>query len=268
MIELPISNRGLCYLIIIAIMMTLQSCSSTKNFTYLRDVDQNEVISNLKAINMPVYTIEVKDNLFVSIISSNVEMNKLYNPAVSGTQSSSFVQYEGSANQYVNGFEVDGHGDINLPLLKKINVVGLTVEQIEQKIQSVASEYLKDVTVKVKLLSYRVTVMGEVKNPGVYYNFGKDFTVMNAISMASGTNDYAKLSKVLVLRQQAKEVQTFTLDLNSKSSIYAEGFFLQPNDVVIVQPSKNKNILLKSPVITVFFSAVSSFLLLLKFVKL
>jgi len=251
----------------ICVSQILIQCTSSKNFTYFKDAGKGETIVNTNKIELPAYKIEVKDNLFVSIISSNEEMNRLYNPAISGTQTSTILQFEGPASQYINGFEVDGQGEINLPFFKKIHVIGLTTEQAEQIIQLKASEYLKDVTVKVKLLTFRVTVMGEVKMPGIYHNYSKEFSVLDAISMASGMNDYSKLNNVTVLRPGIKESKTFILDLNSKQSIYSEGFYLKPNDVVFVQPTKSKNINLRSPVVTVIFSSVSSILLLLNFLR-
>ena len=252
---------------ILLLSLLFCGCTSTKKFTYLRDLDPNGTIRTPLATSAPEYKISVNDNLYVSIVSSNADMNKVYNPSISGNPSSSYVQLEGTGNQYINGFEVDAAGDLNLPLFHKIHAEGLTIEQLEKKIQEVASELLKDVTVKVKLLSFRVTVMGEVKSPGVYYNYSRDLNVLSAISMAGGMTDYSKLNNVLVVRPHQNASNTFTIDLNSKSTFNSAGFYLRPNDMVFVQPSKNKNIVLKLPLITVVLGTISSFLLLLNFLK-
>lgn len=258
--------RVIGYLLIAAIVFSNSSCISYHNLTYLKNEKKDQHLHGYPR-SVPPYHIRVKDNLFVSIISSDLEINKLYNPAHGGSPNTTNNEYENPANQFIFGYEVDSVGNIHLPLIGRINVVGRTIIQTEKIIEDTARHYLKEVTAKVKLLNNRVSVMGEVRNPGVYYKYGYEFTVFEAISMANGTTNYAQLDSVLVLRPSRDGTQTFVLNLQNKSAFESDAYYLQPNDVVIISPGKNKNLELRLPIYTVSLTAISAVLLLANFLK-
>jgi polysaccharide export outer membrane protein len=246
------------------IIAGLSSCTSAKKLTYLRDLDEGEFLKGSPKA-APVYKIKAKDNLYVSINSSDPEMNKLFNPADAVNQSSS--GYEGQVSRTVNGNTVDLQGNINLPLIGNIPVEGKSIRESEAVIGEAAKKYLKEVTVKVKLLSYKITVLGEIKVPGVYYNYNDYITIFDAISIAQGTTDYAKLENVLILRSTPTGTRSFALNLNSKNCLSSEGYYLQPNDIVFLQPGKNKNLQQRLPLIGIGVGAASALLLLLNYLK-
>jgi len=197
------------------------------------------------------------------------EVNVLFIPSKAGNsiQSGTQQNYGQLSGQYLNGFQVDLSGDVTLPIIGKVALAGNSLKQAREIIQAKADQYLKEATVKVKLLSFKVTVLGEVKNPGVYYNYNNQMTVLDGISMASGVTDYGRIQKVLVLRPTDKGSKTFRLDLTNKQFLSSEAFFLQPNDVVYVEPDKYKNVKLNSPVYSLFLSTISSLILILNVVK-
>lgn len=253
--------RTLGYLLAMILLLSNSSCISYKNLNYLKDTKNEERLRGYPKTG-PLYHIRTKDNLYVSLISNDVEVNKLYNPAHAGSTQSTNNEFQTPANQLVYGFEVDSSGFINLPLIGKVNVLGKTLTQSEKIIEDTARHFLKEVTAKVKLLNNRVTVIGEVKNPGMYYKYGPDFTIFEAIGMASGVTNYAQLDSVLILRPTKDGSQTFIVNLKSKSALASDAYFLQPNDVVMVQPGKNKNLELRVPIYTITIAAVSAALLL------
>ena len=106
--------------------------------------------------------------------------------------------------------------------------------------------------------------MGEVTSPGVYYGYNPEFTIFDAISNAGGLTSSAKLSKVLVLRRTVEGSKTMTLNLGSESALASDGYFLEPNDVVLIPPAKYKNAQLSLPFYTALLSTITTFLLILK----
>src|ERR1700753_2784774 len=109
------------------LIMVLFSCRSHKELIYLRDANGNEQLTGT-AQTLPVYRIQKKDNLFVSILSANPDLNKLYNPADAGNNGISTAnQYENQGEQFISGYEVDGSGAVDLPIIGKVNVAGKTV---------------------------------------------------------------------------------------------------------------------------------------------
>jgi polysaccharide export outer membrane protein len=246
-----------------ALMLFCTSCTNAKKLTIMKDLSPNQTVPGPKP--PPVYHIRAKDNLYIGISTPDQDLSKMTDPTSNGA--SVAMAYEGTASKSVNGNVVDIEGNINLPMLGKIPVAGLTVSEAEDTIRGFTKQYLKDATVKVRLLSYKVTVLGEVKMPGIYFNYNSYITVLDAISLAQGTTDYAKLADVLVLRPTTSGTKTFSLNLNSKSAIQSSAWYLQPDDVVVLQPGKNKGLQQKLPLVGVLVGSLSALLLLLNYLK-
>jgi len=246
------------------ILFSLFSCTSAKKLTYFQDLTPNETLKGLPR-PAPVYKIRLSDNLFVGIYSQDPEMNKLYDP--SGTSNQASVAFEGAASRAVNGNIVSPDGTISLPALGKIKVEGKTIREAEELIHTAAKEFLKEVSVKVRVLTYKITVIGEVKVPGVYYNYNDYLTIFDAIALAQGTTDFAKLQEVLVTRNIPGGTKTYTMDLNSKTSFQSDGYYLLPGDVVFLQPARNKGLAQKLPLAGVIVGSISALLLLLNYLN-
>lgn len=249
------------------LLFSLFSCKSSKDLIYLKDAGNNEFIKGL-----PVeYTLKPGDILYVSIKTSNPEVNAIYNPE-SGMEGSSqyggygYQKYSSPSGAYLYGFEIADDGTINLPMLGKIKVSAVTLDQVEAVVQKRADEYLKDAIVKVKILNFKVTVTGEVRNPGVYYNYDNSMTAIEAIAMANGNTDFAAIGEVMVVRPLPGGDKTYMLDLSSKRAYLSEAFYLQPNDYVIVRPDKHKNLQLNSQAYSLMLSSLSVLIAVLGFV--
>ncbi|MEL7587632.1 MAG: polysaccharide biosynthesis/export family protein [Prolixibacteraceae bacterium] len=248
--------------VIFVMALFFAGCRSSKDLIYLKNATDNELITVLPE-DQTQYVIKTGDILYVSIKSMNPEVNALFNPE-EGMQlqagSFGFQKFTSPQGAYLYGFEVDGDGNLNVPLLGRIHVAGNLQEQVEKIVQDKANKFLKDATVKVKLLNYKVTVLGEVKMPGVYYNYNNDFTVFEAIAMANGNTDYATIKRVMVVRPETGGKRTYVLDLSEKKVYQSPAFYLHPNDYVFVEPDKNKNFQLNSQSISVFFSSLGMML--------
>ena len=255
---------GVCLFFLLAILF---SCRSSREMMYLRDVKgQKQVLNGLPA-NPPLYRLKPKDNLFISIISSNPDLNRIYNPYQVSTNTTVSNQFENLAGQYVHGYEIDSEGNVTLPVIGKVKLAGKTLPESQMLLESKAETYLKQATVKVRLLNFKVTVLGEVKNPGVYYSYGYNCSELDAMGMANGCTDFASLENVMVLRPVSNGSMSYTLNFNNKDALNSEAFYLQPNDVVFVQPGRNKFLQPRLSGITIALGAVSSTLLLLNYLK-
>jgi polysaccharide export outer membrane protein len=257
------------FLPLLLLLLIFSSCRSNKDLTIFRDITTQQTLKGYPDLP-PEHHINEFDNLYVSIVSSNKEMNEIYNPAfseTSGRATNSSLIYTQVPGQYIYGYQIDANGDISLPLIGKVNVRGLTLRQSEAAIHAKAKEYLKELSVKVRLLNYKVTVMGEVVKPGVYYNYNYNFTVMDAISEANGITNHADLENVLVIRPTAQGSLTFNLNLSTKEALVSKAYYLQPNDIVIIKPARYKNVQLRAPVYTLVLSTSAAILLLLNFLN-
>jgi polysaccharide export outer membrane protein len=248
-------------LILIAISI-LSSCRSPKEFTYFQDVNTDQHIAGVSN-TVKEYNIKQYDNLYVSIKTLNPEVNLLFESNSSDGYSGGTSQMYGSlVSQYINGYQVDSLGTITLPILGSVEVAGLTLKQTQEKIYKKSLEFIKDPTIRVKLLSFKVNLSGEVRVPGVYYSYNEKLNIFEAIAMANGVTDNAKLEKVVVIRPTTKGSDSYSLDLTSKSVLSSEAYYLQPNDMVYIQPSKNKRMELNSTSYSLFLSTVTTILII------
>jgi polysaccharide biosynthesis/export protein len=260
-------NNGLLLLTFLCLLWSLfscYSCTNAKKLTVMDDLSPDESIQGLPK-PAPFYRIKPKDNLYIDISTQDQDLTKMTDPTGNGLPIAS--AFEGLASRFVNGNLVDAGGNITLPMLGKIAVAGMTTAEVQDTIRAISKQYLKDATVKVRLLNYKVTVMGEVKLPGIYYNYNNYITVLDAISLAQGTTDYAKLTDVLVLRPTPRGTRTYSINLNSKTALSSGAWYLQPDDVVILQPGKNKGLQQKLPLIGIVVGSLSALLLLLNYLK-
>ncbi len=258
-------------LLFLLLITTFFSCRSSKELIYLGDATANENIKGLSS-SVTEHILEPGDILYVSIKSTNNDVNLLYNPesTMEANTGQSYMKFTTPSGAYLYGFEIDKAGDVKLPMLGHSKVSGMTQTGAEQVIQKKADETLTDAIVKVKLLNFKITVMGEVRNPGVYYNYNNSINLIEALAMASGNTDFATIKDVMVVRPTAEGNKTFLLDLTSKDVYASEAFYLHPNDNIIVRPDKHKSTQLNSQAYSLFLSSTSvlvtvlGFLLVLK----
>ncbi len=243
------------------IIVNFTSCRSTKDITVLQDMNHEQFLKGVPGL-APEYRIKPDDNLFVEIQSLNPEVNQLLSPPQSASyQANGIQQMSGLSGQYLSGYMVDNEGSVTLPLLGKITVAGHTVNETLRLIEQKSREFVKDATVKVKLLSYKITVMGEVRSPGVYYNYSNSITLFEALSMAGGITDYASVKKILVVRPTSDGTQSYRIDLTKKEMAGSKVYYLLPNDMVYVAPDSYKNFGMNAQVWTMSLSAITTALL-------
>ncbi len=241
-------------------MLITVSCNRKTQLLYLKSTS-NEVLGT---INPPVYLIKPGDVLSIQIYTQDPNISRLFNLANTQTANS---YYNSEISSYISGFSVNDSGQVNLPVIGKVKISEQSVHDAQETIQLAANKYLKDALVVVKLLSFRITVIGEVKRPGTYTNYKDNLNIFEAIGLAGDLSDYGERSNILVLRNTPKGVKTFRMNLQDKTIVASEGFFLQPNDTVIVEPRKGKVMALNTPNIQLLLSTLTTVLLFLNFLK-
>src|SRR5664280_2142076 len=178
---------------------------------------------------------------------------------------------QGDAGGSFMGYNVSPDGYITLVPIGQIKISGLTLEETRIKLQELTERVFLNSTVECKLLSFKFTVIGEVKVPGAYINYNNYLTVIEAIGRAGGVGDLGNRDRVLVIRPMDKGTKTYRINLQDKNILNSEAYFLLPNDVVIVEPLKQKifnmNLPIVSFIITTTLTALSTTLLLINYLK-
>lgn len=207
-------------------------CVRYKQLTYLDRVNAGDTYSD----SIFAYKVQKGDMLDISIKSpdpSRVEIFLHEGATTGGGQA-------GPAMLYLKSYLVDDSGFVRIPLAGNVKVEGLTLAEIDIAISSKLSEYLKFTTVSTKLLSFRITVLGEVKTPGTQFVYAPMLNIYQAIGQAGDITDIGDRSRVKVMRRKGGKTVVEEVNLDGNALITSEYMYLQPNDVVYVLPLKVK----------------------------
>lgn len=254
-----IRHHGL--LLLIMFIVAFSSCTSYRNLVYLQH-KSSDTLNTYKAVP-PDYHIQLRDVLFIRIVSLDQDVTQ----AINATSPSTGSQFNSDASFFLYGYNVSDSGYVELPVIGKVYVLNKTLDEAKKDISKQTAKYLKDATVIVKLISFKYSVLGEVNRPGVYQNFNNQLTVLEAISNAGDITDYGNRKKVMVIRPGTNGTKTFRLDLTKTNILNSDGFFLLPNDIVYVEPVRSYNFKVNIPVISLFLTSITTFILLLNYVN-
>ncbi len=221
-------------LVIIGILAYLTSCTPQKKLIYLQEKSQSES-SKVYNSKSPDYRLRAYDVLYIRVNSINSESFDFFNVG-QGINNSYLFQSE--MGVYLNSYTINDSGFINFPVVGDLFVSGLTIEEAQRKIQSSINIYLKDATTTVKLASYRVSIVGDVLRPGVYYFYQDKVNLLEAIAKAGDLTVYGNRTRVMLLRKTDKGDKITFIDLTDRNLLNKEEFYLLPNDIVYVEPNK------------------------------
>ena len=219
------------YLSLFLLSAILFSCGSYKNAVYIQDA---ELYDSLYTKHKPEYKVQPHDVLYIRILSDDADVNELFNPQSQGS-GGNMVQ---PGAMYITGYLVDDGGFIELPVIKAIEVGGLTIPQIEARVKERAKLYIKEPFVSVKMANFRYSVLGEVGAPGFIEAPTAQMNILEALARAGDITYYGNRKEVLIVRQYPDGTKTFAIDLTDRKILDSPHLYLQPNDIVYVQPVK------------------------------
>ena len=260
-------KKSILFYMCIFIILFQSSCISTKDILMFQGLER-DATGYYAPPPPPKYKIKPYDNLYISITTLDPEVNLILNPfkSSSGSSSGTSQMFGQPSSQYINGYIVLPDSTVTVPILGKINFVGLNLEEAQLHLKARAEEYLKDPVVQVKILNYRVNITGEIRSPGLYYNYEGGINILNAIGMANGITDFADLKNVIVKRQVEDRIYTYNVDLTDNSVYASEVFYLQPNDLIYVPPSGLKRRSFNSDTYSKLLATISTLLVTAAFI--
>ncbi len=164
------------------------------------------------------------------------------------------------SNPYLYGYVVNSEGYLELPIIGSFNVRGKTISEVSFLISDRSKSYFKDPTVKVNILNFYVTVLGEVNKPGRINVIEPQTTLLEIIGLAGDLKEYANRKRVKIIRSSGETPVIYYVNLKDLSIINSSLFYLQPDDVVYVEPLQKKFFGFKDLASTLSF-AISSYTL-------
>lgn len=229
--------------IFLTTLVVLSSCSAKRNLTYFSDLPKEKAYET--AIMNSIDTrIQPRDVLSITVSSLDPVTNSMFNTGMveeSVNDISGLGSELGRPPLSKEGYLVDRNGDVNFPVVGKINVGGKTLEEAQELIFQQVNVYVKDPIVSVRYLNFRITVIGEVSQPGTFAINNDQVTVLEALGLAGDMTVYGKRNNVLLIRQHEGKRTMYRLDLNKSEVFNSEFFYLHQNDVIYVEPSPDRD---------------------------
>lgn len=231
MSKIPLRNP-----VLLGVLFTLllSACSSEKSLVNFQKTNNNQDTISIAANYVP--KIQAGDILSIYVNSLSPEASSFFNPYKTG------VIGNGSTdnNNSIAGYLVDASGDIELPLVGDIRVTGRTTSQVRDILKTLLKPYLKEPTVLVRFLNFKISLLGEVARPNVYNIPNEMITLPEALSMAGDLTSFARRDSIQVIRDvNGKKVFGY-VDLTKRNLFSSPYYYLHANDLVYVKPSKIK----------------------------
>jgi polysaccharide export outer membrane protein len=226
-------------LILILLVGVFTSCSSQRNLSYFADLPDD---TDFKSAILKTHQAKIQEGDILNIVVSSLDpaSNAMFN---TGALQSSFVvaNNEGGSHLSKEGYLVGHDGNINYPIIGKIQLKGLTLTEAHELMEGELIKYIKDPIVNVRYLNFKVTVIGEVQRPLTFTVANDRINILEALGMAGDMTVYGKRKNVLVIREEDGERNMVRLDFTRKETFNSPYFYLKQNDIVYVEPSHLKD---------------------------
>lgn len=244
------------YTTYLLIITCLSSCLSLKKTTYFQGEPTDK--SELYKFNSESYRLQVNDVLSIGIKAEDPEIVALF-------------AAEAGGDLYFGGYTVDKHGNIRIPYINEINVLGYTPREVREKIESELKKFIKNpetIFVTVKLSGIQFLVNGEVNSPGTINLLQNQVSILDAIASAGEVAQFGNRQEVQIFRKKLNSVERYTIDLTDISIFDSEHYYIRPNDIIYVPPLKRKNWGIGTTGLSTFTTLASTFAVLVSTILL
>ena len=223
-------------LVTLLMAVLFASCVPQKKMLYLKEAQmaaENQSINyvNERSIN---YRLQPGDNLYIRFINTVDERTAA---AMSGESTRTLSS---DASIYLQSYTLDEEGYIEMPLVGKIELLNLTVDEAKDRLQTILDKYINQTTIIVKLSNFNLTVLGEVNRPGMYKVYQSQINLFEAISLAGNMTNFANKEDVKIIRQTDNGSEILTVDMGVADILSSPYYYLKPNDIIYVEPLKIK----------------------------
>jgi len=246
------------------IILLAAGCVTQKKLRYLGDTPASGGVENFP-MDIPDYKLKPRDVLYITVKAMGPE-GKIED-YLSGGMASQMSSMGGEGGSMLYGYDVNAEGYVTIPAVGNVKVEGLTLSDTKKALQGQVDKVFKNATVECKLLSFRYTVIGEVKAPGTFVNYNNYLTVLEAVGRAGGITDGGNRDRILVVRPYEGGTRTYRINLQDNKIFSSEAYTLLPNDVIVVEPTRTKIWMLNMPTFTSVVGIITASLLLLNYFK-
>ena len=223
-------------LIVALLAVVFASCVPQKKMLYLKNAEMAAENISKEYVNERTvdYRLQPGDNLYIHVVNTIDERSAAsINGDVRGYLSS-------DANIYLQTTTIDKEGCVEMPLVGRILVKNLTVDEAKNKLQAAINTYINGSMLVVKLASFNLTLLGEVSRPGMYKVYQSQINLFEAMALAGNMTNFSKKSEVKIIRQTDHGSEIVTVDMGQADILSSPYYYLKPNDIIYVEPLKIK----------------------------
>jgi polysaccharide export outer membrane protein len=239
-------------MLLFSVLLLSESCITRKDISYFQDISDTLTIQPIKQ----EYEASIQPGDIISVLVTSLSQEA----------SSFFNSIEEETGKLVpNTYLVDASGNIEMPLIGSVKISENTTQVAKFLIRNKLGKYLVEPTVRVRIQNFKITVLGEIRDPGVYIIPDEKITIIEAIGRAGDLSIYGKRNNVLLIREENGQ-RTFTkIDLTSKTLFESDYYYLHSNDIIYIEPGKGKissagNIYRILPIVLAGLSTIGIFL--------
>lgn len=224
--------------IVIFTVFIFSSCSTDKTIMF-EPSKEIKIVRTYNAQKNHVPVFQKNDVIKITLISSNEKFTKLFSEATENNVRNQLTYTSGAAA--LKGFLVDQDGFIDIPFAGKILAHNRSRDAVRKEITEKLKDYIKEPIIQLKILNYKVTVLGDVQRPGTFNIPNEKVSFIEAIGIAGDLNITANMSNVRIYREINDSLHVSQINLNSDEIFYSDFYMLQQNDVIYIPPNKAKS---------------------------
>ena len=222
--------------------LLLTSCVSRKQLVYLQKSDL-QANAAIKPVPIPEYRLQTNDIIAITIKALDPELVSVFNVS-SAQNSGNATQNRGDLAAYYDGFTVNAQGNIRVPIIGEINVIGKTLNEVRLQVESeLLEKYFNkaaNIFVNVKMAGMRFTINGEIGSPGTITLFQEKVSILEAVANSGDITITGDRKNVTIIRQYPYGTEMHTIDLTDIKAMESPYYYLQPNDYIYIKPLPQK----------------------------
>ncbi|MBN2274980.1 MAG: polysaccharide biosynthesis/export family protein [Bacteroidales bacterium] len=220
--------------ILLIIGIVFSSCISQNKVKLIQERTTKTPTTDFPNSKVTTYRLQTGDHLYIEVYSVDPKTSKFFQTDFPDLMNPTYL--------YLKSYSVDEFGFINFSFIDKMYVKGLTVVEVKDLLQKTLNDYFKESTVVIKLVNFEVSVIGEVNDPGSFTIYRDQINIFQAIGLAGGFKDFGNPKKVKLVRQVPTGSNLVELDLSDNKILESQYFYMQPNDVLYIEPLNAKSV--------------------------
>jgi polysaccharide export outer membrane protein len=239
------------------------SCIPQKKLRYLQEVEKTQVDTTKTEINQN-YHLKADDEVYIQVNSIDPKTYAFFNGGGGNTNAN---QMNNDIGLYLNSYTISDSGYVELPVVGKIKIAGLTIRDAQAEVENRLKDYLTEVSVVLKLSGFRVTLIGEVKRPGRYNPYVSQLNLFEAIALSGDMTSYGNRERVMIIRKNNGKEEIFIVNMLDKNIINSEYYHLLPNDVIYVESLNAKTWGFEQFPYVLILSTLTTFIALMSLIR-